>query len=697
MAGGGIDQTFPKPLFSGSPDEVDGRLAAHAFLVHLRHSIIVSDSTKVTRPATVVISDLYPVVDGGRSPNKAIVDRPFTIWADIVKDGHDVVTAVLKWRREGDDEGPWEQVPMELTENDRWTATCTFPETGLWEFTIEAWGDLFETWRHGFEKKFEVDDPELPLVLKEGALLLDESASLAKKGLDSDTATQLQKIAETMRQLPPEKVADLAMSDDLKYVMQLFPDRSLSTAIDPITVIVEPVVAEFSSWYEFFPRNAFGEADRHSTFRDCLPRLDQAKEMGFDVIYLPPIHPIGMANRKGKNNATMCEPGDFGSPWAIGGEAGGHRSVEPLLGSVADFTWLVSEADKRGLKIAMDFALNCSPDHPFVKEHPDWFNVRPDGSIMYAENPPKKYQDIYPLDFHCQDWRNLWDELIDIVRFWCQKGVTVFRVDNPHTKPVSLWAELITTIKREFPDTIFLSEAFTKPRMMEALAKAGFSQSYTYFTWRVNRQELTEYATELTQTDVRHYFRGNFWPNTPDILAEHLWNAPPAMFKIRAALAATLSSNWGMYSGFEHCENDPADNGKEEYNESEKYEVKPRDWDAPGIRAFITELNRARHENKAMQVYDNLRFYGSSNSQIMCYGRTTEDKTNRIVTIISLDAHSPQEGTVNLPLAELGIDASRPYTARDLVHGDSYTWEGEENFVSLSPSGRILHIFRLEQ
>jgi len=676
-------------------------LDGHPDLVHTGRPLTNYPSpVKTIQPShatTVVISDIRPAVDGGRSPSKAIAGDVFRISADVFKDGHDLLAARLRWRAVAEPELPWKDATMVPLENDRWAGEITFEKPGLHEFAIEAWGDRFASWADAFEKKFEAKDEEIPLVLEEGALIIDQSARLATQALDKDTATQLQSIAEAIRSLPADKTTDLVLSDDLRYIMDLFPDRELSTFTEALPVIVEPVCARFSSWYEFFPRNAKGVQDQHTGFRDCLPRLDQAKEMGFDIIYLPPIHPIGEANRKGKNNATTTEPGDFGSPWAIGGKAGGHRHIEPLLGDFQDFGWFVREAEKRGLKIALDFALNCSPDHPYVKEHPDWFNVRPDGSIMYAENPPKKYQDIYPLDFHCKDWRNLWDEIIDLVRFWCGKGVSVFRVDNPHTKPVALWAELITTIKKEFPETIFLSEAFTRPRMMEALAKAGFTQSYTYFTWRTTKQELTDYATELTQTDMKDYFMGNFWPNTPDILAEHLWNAPPAMFKIRAALAATLSSNWGMYAGFEYCENKPFGNGKEEYLDSEKYEVCERDWDAPGIRAFITELNRARRENPALQYYDNLEFYPCANDQILCYGKSTPDNSNRIVVAISLDAQGSQEGTITLPLEELGIDPNRPFVARDLMHGDSYTWQGADNYVALSPGGRLLHLFRLEQ
>src|SRR3954454_17914485 len=437
--------------------------------------------------------------------------------------------------------------------------------------------------------------------------------------------------------------------------MASYPDRADATQYEPIPqVVVDRPVAVFGAWYEFFPRSAEGRGGRGSTFRDCLPRVDDAKAMGFDVIYFPPIHPIGLANRKGRNNSVTCKPGDPGVPWAIGGEAGGHKAVEPSLGTLEDFDWLQKEIRRRGMEIALDFAINCSPDHPYVKEHPEWFYKRPDGTIKYAENPPKKYEDIYPINFRCENWRELWTEMKSIVLFWAERGVRIFRVDNPHTKPVAFWEYLIEGVRKKYADAIFLAEAFTRPKMMKALAKAGFNQSYTYFTWRTAQEELIEYFSELTQTDMREYFRGNLWPNTPDILPVHPQEGGRPMFMIRSVLAATLSSVYGIYSGFELCENEPLP-GREEYLDSEKYQWKERDWDAPGnIKDWITRVNRIRKENRALQLYDNLRFYRADNEAILCYGKMTLARDNIIIVVVNLDPGRTQSSYVYIPLADFG-------------------------------------------
>lgn len=643
---------------------------------------------------TVVIENFYPCLEGGRHAIKRIVGEPLDLYADIFKDGHDVLSACLKWRREG--QKRWQEAPMTAIDGDRWHGRCAFASPGRWEYAIEAWGDVFRSWKKTFVVRVESHDPDARIEALEGARLLGEAAARARTAGASDAALQLGDCAELLQSLPPETLLEVLLSEELQSLIDRFADRSLSTTSQVFRVIVERERARFSAWYEFFPRNAEGRADRHSTFRDCLPRLDDAKAMGFDVVYFPPIHPIGITHRKGKNNTLTAQPGDVGSPWAIGGPAGGHRAIEPALGTEADFLWLIDQARARGLEIALDFALNCSPDHPYVRDHPDWFYQRPDGSIRYAENPPKKYQDIYPLNFHCADWKNLWRELIEVVLYWVERGVKIFRVDNPHTKPVAFWEELIGTVQRRDPDVIFLSEAFTKPRMMQVLGKIGFSQSYTYFTWRESRQELIEYAAELTQGEMRWYFRGNFWPNTPDILPGHLQHAGPAMFKLRAALAATLSSSWGMYSGYELCENDPFP-GKEEYNHSEKYELKQRDWDAPGnIKPFISLLNQVRRENAALHLYDNLVFHQSDHEQVLCYSRATPDFANRLLFVISLDARAAVETMVHLNLGALGLSEGQSYTVHDLLHGTRYTWAGSANFVALRPDGVALHIFRVE-
>lgn len=649
----------------------------------------------VTHAPTVVIENFYPCLDGGRHPVKRIINEPLDVWCDIFKDGHDVMSAVLRWRLAGSKR--WFETPMKLVENDRWHGQCSFGKAGRWEYVVEAWGDTFRSWKKTFAVRVQAKDPDAPIEAQEGARLLREAGKHARAAGVAASAKQLEDFADLLSTSKPADLMDVLLSEELQSLMDQYPDRSQSTTSDTLRATAERERARFSAWYEFFPRGAEGRSDRHSTFRDCLGRLDHAAHMGFDVIYFPPIHPIGVTARKGKNNTLTAKEGDVGSPWAIGGPAGGHRNIEPALGTEKDFVWLVKEAKKRGLEIALDFALNCSPDHPYVKDHPEWFYQRPDGSIRYAENPPKKYQDIYPLNFHCDDWRNLWKELIAVVQFWVDRGVKIFRVDNPHTKPVAFWEELIATIQRKDPDVIFLAEAFTKPKMMQVLGKVGFTQSYTYFTWREDKSSLTEYATELTRTDMRWYYRANFWPNTPDILPGHLQHANSQMFRIRAALAATLSSCWGMYSGYELCENDPYP-GKEEYDNSEKYELKQRDYNQLGnITAFIRALNLIRRDNPALHLYDNLTFHGADHGQMLCYSKVTPDFSNRILSVISHDAHHPAIGMVHLDLAALGLDGSRPYKVTDLLHNQIYEWRGADNYVELRPGGTAMHIFRVEQ
>lgn len=648
-----------------------------------------------THAPTVVIENFYPCLEGGRHPIKRVVAEPLTLWCDIFTDGHVVMSAVLKWRVIGAKR--WFEAPMTPTENDRWQGTCSFESIGRWEYEVEAWSDSFRGWKKTFAIRVHAKDPDVSVEALEGARLLREAAQRARAAGAADCGTQIEDVADLLCTLPPEEVMEVLLSDDLQTLMDSYADRSLSTCSDPLKVIVEREKARFSAWYEFFPRGAEGRADKHSAFRDCLPRLDDAVTMGFDTIYFPPIHPIGITARKGKNNTLIAYADDVGSPWAIGAASGGHRDVEPALGTIDDFVWLVGEANKRGLEIALDFAINCSPDHPYVKDHPDWFYQRPDGSIRYAENPPKKYQDIYPINFHCADWKNLWRELIDVVLFWVDKGVKIFRVDNPHTKPVSFWEELISAVHRKDPSIIFLAEAFTKPKMMQSLGKIGFTQSYTYFTWREDKAGLTEYAKELTQGEMRWYYRGNFWPNTPDIHPFYLQDAQASMFRLRAALAATLSSTWGMYAGYELCENAPLP-GKEEYLDSEKFQLKNRDYNGPGnIKGFIARLNHIRRENPAMHLYDNLVFHGTNHEQLIAYSKSTPDWTNRLLAIISLNGHSTVAGTVHVDLNALGLDSSKPYRVTDLMHGHSYEWHGSDNYVSLNPDGTSMHLFKIEQ
>ena len=502
----------------------------------------------------VVIENLRPLINGGRYPIKRIAGDDLVVEADVFKDGHDVVAAAVKWRVLG--EPRWNETPMTLFENDRWRGTITLHEEAIHEYTVEAWIDTFHGWQHEFAAKFAAGVEDLTTEALEGAALLKAAADRSQVPADSK---RLREMSKSIRIGDHAQIDALARSPELEVLMALYPDRSTATQYAPAPrVIVDRRAARFASWYEFFPRSASGSAKRGSKLREILPRVEDAKAMGFDVIYFPPIHPIGHTNRKGKNNSLRAEKGDVGVPYAIGSEAGGHKAVDPNLGTIEDFDWVVKEIHERGMEVALDFAINCSPDHPYVRKHPEWFFHRPDGTIKYAENPPKKYEDIYPLNFRCENWRELWEEMKSIILFWCAHGVRSFRVDNPHTKPVPFWEYLISGVRAKYPDLIFLSEAFTRPKMMKALAKAGFTQSYTYFTWREHKQELTEYFTELTQTEMKEYFCGNLWPNTPDILPFHLQTGGRPAFMIRSVLAATLSSVYGIYSGFELCENQAA-------------------------------------------------------------------------------------------------------------------------------------------
>ena len=648
------------------------------------------------KPATVVIANVEPCLECGRYPVKRLAGEFLEVTADIFKDGHDVVKAVLQWSPAG--ENRWAETPMHPEVNDRWRGLLVLPQEGLWEFRITAWGDAFYSWLDEVMKKCAAGLADLTTEALEGAALVMAAASRAT----GDDAILLGKHAEKVRESGTSELARIGSDEILLGLMEAYADRSLATTSEPLRVQVDRLRAGFGAWYEFFPRSAEGHSDRGSTFRDCLGRLDDARAMGFDVIYFPPIHPIGVTKRKGRNNSLTCEPGDPGVPYAIGNAAqgangGGHKDVAPELGTLEDFKWLVGEIKARGMELALDFAINCSPDHPYVRDHPEWFFKRPDGTIKYAENPPKKYEDVYPLNFHNPDWRRLWSEMRSIVAFWCNLGVRIFRVDNPHTKPVSFWEWLIADIRREYPDTIFLSEAFTRPKMMEILAKVGFTQSYTYFTWRNSRAEIEEYLKELTATERRHYFRPNFFTNTPDILPYFLQTGGRAAFCIRAVLAATLSPIYGIYSGFELCEN-AAIPGREEYLDSEKYQFKGRDWNAPGnIKEVITRLNQIRKENRAFRELENLKFLSSENPNIIFYSKETAAKDNVIFVAVSHDPHHPQSGYVALQLEDYGLSPSSEYQMEDLLTGEIFTWTGPRNFVALNPSHRVAHIFRLRR
>jgi starch synthase (maltosyl-transferring) len=645
-----------------------------------------------------VIEDLQPLIDSGRYPIKRVVGEDMVVEADVFKDGHDVVAAVLKWRVLGERE--WHETAMSHVDNDRWRGICALYQNATYEYTVEAWTDSFAGWRHEFAAKFDAGIPNLNSEKLEGAELL-RLVSRRARGADGK---RLREFADQMRKGENSEVNKVAHSGELAILMATYAPRSGATQyVPPPRVIVDRVRARTAAWYEFFPRSAEGSAERGSTFRDCLGRVDDAKAMGFDVIYFPPIHPIGVTNRKGRNNSVTSEPGEPGVPYAIGNRhlklpnGGGHKDVEPSLGTLKDFAWLERQIKARGMEIALDFAINCSPDHPYVEEHPEWFYKRPDGTIKYAENPPKKYEDIYPLNFRCENWQALWDEMKSIILFWAERGVRIIRVDNPHTKPVAFWEYLITGVREKFPDVIFLSEAFTKPKMMKALAKAGFTQSYTYFTWRTEKAELVEYFTELTQTEMKEYFRGNLFTNTPDILPLHLQTGGRPMFMIRAVLAATLSSVYGIYSGFELCENEALP-GREEYLDSEKYQLKERDWNAPGnIKELITKLNRIRRENRALHLYDNLRFHFAENDQILFYSKMTPARDSIILVAVNLDPLHTQTAFVHAPVEDFGEIGGDSYEVEDLLTGDRYVWHGRRNYVALHPGVQPAHILRVRR
>jgi starch synthase (maltosyl-transferring) len=638
---------------------------------------------------SVVIENLQPLLDGGRYPIKRIVGEDLVVEADIFKDGHDVVAAILKWRVLG--KRAWRETPMDFVDNDRWRGLCTLYDEAIHEYTVEAWTDTFRSWQGEFAKKFEAGISDLRSEALEGSALVEAAAKRARDRADRKRLLELSRQISTGAN---SEIHAIAQSGELEVLMATYPDRSAATQYDPPPrVVVDRPAALIGAWYEFFPRSAEGRGDRGSTFRDCLSRVDDAKAMGFDVIYFPPIHPIGHTNRKGRNNSITFVPGDPGVPWAIGSEAGGHKAVEPALGTLEDFDWLQKEVRKRGMEIALDFAINCSPDHPYVKEHPDWFYKRPDGTIKYAENPPKKYEDIYPLNFRCENWRDLWAEMKSVVLFWAERGVRIFRVDNPHTKPVAFWEYLIKGVREKYPDTIFLSEAFTKPKMMKALAKAGFNQSYTYFTWRNSKRELIEYFMELTQTEMSEYFRPNLWSNTPDILPFVLQEGGRPAFMIRVALAATLSPLYGIYSGYELCENEALP-GREEYLDSEKYQYKERDWNAPGnIKDWIARLNKIRKENRALQLYTNLRFHDAENDAILFYSKMTPARDNIILVVVNLDPQRKQNSFVYVPIENFGQMESDVYQVQDLLSGATYTWRGRRNYVELDPDIQPAHIF----
>jgi starch synthase (maltosyl-transferring) len=647
-------------------------------------------------PSRVVIEGVQPEIDAGLFPIKRTVGEEVSVSADIFAEGHDLLAAVVKHRAAG--AGDWSESPMEPGVNDRWTGVFRVDSLGRHEYTIEAWVDRFGTWVRDLSKKTQAGQ-DVASELLEGAELVQQAAGRAR-GPEADWFRQRASVLRGQGDQPARVQG--ALDPQLAVAMAHYPDREGGRTYErTLGIVVERERARYGAWYEMFPRSASPEPGRHGTLRDVEALLPYVASMGFDVHYLPPIHPIGRSFRKGPNNTLNAGPDDPGSPWAIGSERGGHKAIHPDLGTFDDFNRLVAAARERNIEIALDIAFQVSPDHPYVREHPEWFRHRPDGSIKYAENPPKKYQDIYPIDFESEDWRALWNELRDVFLFWVDCGVKIFRVDNPHTKPFPFWDWVIAEVHARHPDVIFLSEAFTRPKVMRRLAKGGFSQSYTYFTWRNTKQELTDYFTELTRTDSVEILRPNLFANTPDILHEYLQYGGRAAFAIRLALAATLGATYGIYGPpFELCIGQAVRAGSEEYLDSEKYQVRHWDREDPSsLRDYVARINAIRRENPALHHDRNLRFYPCDNDQILFYGKATPDLSNIVLAVVNLDPHHVQSGWVRVPLAELGL-ASGPgesYQVHDLIDDARYLWHGESNFVQLDPVASPAHIFRVRR
>ncbi len=642
--------------------------------------------SEIKGQARVIIENVQPQVDGGLYPAKFTVGEVVRVTADIFGDGHDHIRAQVLYRKETSES--WSTLELKPQWNDSWTASFTVAEKGYYFFTIRAWIDHFDTWYDGFRKKADAA-LDVHVELMEGAAFLRKIGkgdpylqSLAAELSDSG------KYSDAIAKVLSPAFARLVHEHPLI--------EHETTYHSEVRLICEARKANFSAWYELFPRSAALDGS-HGTFGDVIRLLPRIASMGFDVLYLPPIHPIGKINRKGKNNNVRAEQGEPGSPWAIGSDEGGHKAIHPQLGSLADLKKLVSEAKKAHIDVALDIAFQCAPDHPYVKEHPQWFKQRPDGSIQYAENPPKKYQDIYPFNFESEDWKNLWEELRSVFEYWIEVGIKVFRIDNPHTKPIRFWQWVIAEIGRKHEDIIFLSEAFTRPRIMGSLAKVGFTQSYTYFTWRVTKEEIVEYMNELVHGSSRYYFRPNFWPNTPDILPFHLQHQGENIFIIRLAMAATLSSSYGIYGPvYEFYENQPVP-GREEYLDSEKYEIKKHDWKKTNrMTDIITIINRARKNHPALQSTWNLQFCTIQEQNLLAYVKATEDLSDIFLVVVNLDPNQRHSGFVQLPKDRLKIGDQINVKLHDLMTDEHYTWTQEWNYVELDPYKMPFHLFKLE-
>ncbi|NJD27954.1 MAG: alpha-1,4-glucan--maltose-1-phosphate maltosyltransferase [Chloroflexi bacterium] len=635
----------------------------------------------------VVVEAIWPEIDAGRFPIKRVVGDTVAVEADVFADGHDQLAVRLVHRSP---DGTTAETAMEPLGNDRWRGELTVEAVGRHGYAIAAWIDHFATWRGDLEKRVAAGQ-DVSVDLQIGAEHTARAAQRAAADGATDDGARLRALTDTLQagaSLPT--ATETALGDELAALMARHPDRSLETVSAPeLEIVVDPVHARFSSWYELFPRSTSPKPGRHGTLADVIARLDYVADLGFDVLYLPPIHPIGERQRKGPNNVTSPNPTDPGVPWAIGGAAGGHDAVHPDLGTIDDLRALVAAADKRGIRVALDIAFQASPDHPYVDEHRAWFRSRPDGTVQYAENPPKKYQDIYPFDFETAEWRGLWTELRRVIRFWMDQGVRIFRVDNPHTKPFAFWEWLIDDLKRTDPDVLFLAEAFTRPKVMYRLAKLGFSQSYTYFTWRNTKDELTDYFLELNRPPLAEFFRPNAWPNTPDILHEYLQHGGRPAFIARLVLAATLAASYGIYGpAFELGESTPREPGSEEYLDSEKYEIRTWDLAAPhSLAPLIRTVNAARRDHPALQSNERLAFHHVEDDQLIAYSKQTADAQDTIVTVGNLDPHHPRSGTLELPLEALGIDPERPFEVHDLLTDRTMLWQGHRNLVELDPAG----------
>ncbi|MBX3452541.1 MAG: alpha-1,4-glucan--maltose-1-phosphate maltosyltransferase [Planctomycetaceae bacterium] len=641
----------------------------------------------------VVVERISPEIDAGRFSIKRVVGDTVRVEVDAFVDGHDEIRVVLLHKRA--DETHWHRQTMQALGNDRWLAEFTVDRMGHFNYTVEASVDRFRTWRHALKKRLEAEQ-DVSLDRLAGEALLSAVLSRADKTGRSKLTSWL----SVVRDGSVNDLKELVVSADLLDLMDAFQEAEFPTRYPrELTVWVDRPKARFSTWYELFPRSATSSPSRHGTFRDVIDRLPYVHSMGFDVLYLPPVSPIGTSFRKGKNNALTANPDDVGSPWAIGAVEGGHTDILPALGTLADFHELVQEAGKLGIDVALDIAFQCAPEHPWVTEHPEWFRKRPDGSIQYAENPPKKYQDIYPLDFESSDWKGLWKALKEVFESWIERGVTIFRVDNPHTKAFPFWEWCIAELRKQHPETLFLAEAFTRPKVMYQLAKLGFSQSYTYFAWRHTAWDLREYLTELTTTEVHDYFRPNFWPNTPDILTEELQHGGRAAFQRRLVLAATLTANYGIYGPpFEHCWSAPREPGSEEYLDSEKYQIRTHDLDRPdSLRHFIARVNRIRRENPALQTDDRLVFHDVDNPRLLCYSKSTPCGANTVLVVVNLDSHNVESGFVQIDLAALHLTENEEFLARDLLNDQEYIWRGSRNYVELSPFATSAHIFQIRR